>query len=46
MSKYLFNFNIASWADWGRVFNSPDAFAPLCEYIFDREHLEYSRPKS
>lgn len=46
MSKYLFNYSIASWADWGRVFNSPDAFAPLAEYIFDRERLTIPRPKS
>lgn len=45
MSKYLFSHSIASWSDWGRVFNSPDAFAPLCEYIFDRERFEYSRPE-
>ena len=45
LSEYLFNYSIASWADWGRVFNSPDAFAPLCKYIFDRERLAFCPPE-
>ena len=45
LSEYLFNYSIASWSDWGRVFNSPDAFAPLAEYIFDRERLDYTPPE-
>ena len=36
---YLFNEEIGSWSDWGRVFQSVPAFEPLAAHILRREGL-------
>lgn len=41
----LFQETIQNWDDWGRVFQSLDAFAPLAQEIFRREGLPF-RPLS
>ncbi len=35
----LFQIDIASWADWGRVFQDREAFTPLCMAILEKEGL-------
>ncbi len=38
----LFTEPIASWQDWGRVFQSLEAFTPLAREIFRREGLPFA----
>jgi len=38
----LFHEAIANWDDWGRVFQSLDAFTPLAREIFRREGLPFA----
>jgi len=39
----LFTEQINSWEEWGNVFCSISAFAPLVEYIFEREKLPVAK---
>lgn len=39
----LFTGQINNWQDWGRVFQSIPAFAPLIEYIMDKENLTFGK---
>lgn len=42
----LFNEHISNWSDWGRVFQSIPAFAPLIEHILQRERLPLANPEN
>ncbi len=39
----LFNYEIRNWKDWGKVFQSLEAFTPLAREIFRREGLAFSQ---
>lgn len=39
----LFTRQINNWKDWGRLFQSVPAFAPLVEYIFKKEGLPLTK---
>lgn len=40
---YLFNEDIGSWDDWGRVFQSIAVFEPLVGAIMKEEKLAFDR---
>ena len=40
---YLFNEDIGSWEDWGRVFQSIAVFEPLVGAIMKEEKLAFDR---
>jgi thiamine kinase-like enzyme len=41
--EYLFTNHISCWDDWGKVFQSIEAFEPLIKLICDKENISYEK---